>query len=305
MKVLVSDPIAKAGVELLKKNGFTVVEKSKLSEDELMKEIADADAIVVRSGTKVTAKVIAAAKQLKVIGRAGAGLDNVDRDAAKQKGIEVVNTPYGNTISAAEHTVAMMLSLCRRIPHAQHSLRKGEWERSKFKGIELCGKTIGIIGLGNIGQVVAKLLSGFDVSLIAFDPFAQEEKFKELNVKKVELQELLKQADFITVHVPMNEKTKNMLSKKEFAEMKPSARVVNVARGGIIDENALYEALKSGKLAGAALDVFEKEPPVFTEILKLDNVVSTPHLGAATKEAQDRCGVQIAEKVVGILKKHS
>lgn len=302
-KVLVSDKIADAGIEILKNAGFEVAEKTELSEDELLKEVKDSDALIVRSGTKVTKNVIDAMQQMKVIGRAGTGLDNVDVEAAKAGGIEVMNTPCANSISAAEHTVAMMLSLCRHIHHAHISLEAGKWERSKFKGTELTGKTIGIIGLGNVGQNVAKMLKGFDVKILAHDPFAADEKFGEVNAEKTDLDNLVKNSDFITVHVKLTSETRNLLGEKQFAEAKDSVNIINTARGGVIDEKALYKALKSGKVAGAALDVFEKEPPEFREILNLENVVSTPHIGALTKEAQMRCGIQIAEKVVEKLKK--
>lgn len=301
MKILITDKLAQEGVEKLKQAGFEVEEDFESKDSALAEKIKGFDALIVRSGTKVTREIIEAADPLKVIGRAGAGLDNIDVKAAEAKGIRVVNSPEGNTISAAEHTIAMILALCRHIPQSYQSLAGQEWNRHKFKGIELFQKTLGIIGLGKIGSEVAKRMKAFEMRLIAFDPLASDEAFKKLGVEKVDLDTLLKESDFITVHVPKNPETIGLLGAKEFAKMKNGVRIINVARGGIVDEKALYNALQSGKVAGAALDVYEKEPPEFWDLLKLENVVHTPHLGASTIEAQRRCGIQIAEKVIAIL----
>ncbi len=305
MKILITDKLATEGVEKLKNAGFEVEEDLETKGAELAKKMSEEkfDALIVRSGTKVTKEIIDAAQGLKVIGRAGAGLDNIDLEAAKARGITVLNSPGGNTISAAEHTMAMMLALCRNIPQCYEGLAKREWNRKKYKGVELYHKTLGIIGLGRIGQEVAKRAKAFEMRVIASDPFALSEVFKELGVEKVEPETLFKESDFVTVHVPKNEKTTNLIGKKEFEQMKEGVRIINVARGGIINEKALLEALQSGKVAGAALDVYEKEPPEFWDLLKLENVVHTSHLGALTKEAQTRCGTEIADKVIAELGK--
>ncbi len=298
MKVLVSDKLAPEGLAILKKEkGIQVDVKTGLTPGELRKIIKDYDGLIVRSGTKVTREVIASAQRLKIIGRAGVGLDNVDVEAASRKGIVVMNTPGGNTISTAEHTLSMILALSRNIPEAYLSLRAERWERKKFMGVEIYGKTLGVIGLGRIGAEVAKRAMGFGMKVLAFDPYLSLDKVKTLNIESVDLKELLKRADYITVHTPLTTETKHLISDKEIALMKDGVRIINCARGGIVDEQALVKALKSGKIAGCALDVFEQEPPGKNELLKLDNVVVTPHLGASTEEAQVNVAIDIARQI--------
>jgi D-3-phosphoglycerate dehydrogenase len=302
MKVLVSDNISPKGVNILKKAGLEVDVLTGLSPEELKKEIGKYDALIVRSATKVTADIISAAKKLKVIGRAGSGLDNVDKTAATKQGIVVMNTPGGNTITTAEHTISLLLSMARQIPQATASMKQGKWEKKKFFGVEVYNKTLGIIGLGNIGAHVAKMAQGMGMIVITYDPFLSEEKAKALGVKAVGLDELIKKADFITVHTPLTKETKGLINAKRIAMMKKGVRLINSARGGIIDENALCDALKSGHVAAAALDVFEKEPPVDCKLIELDNVIVTPHLGAATEEAQENVAIAVAEQIADFLK---
>ncbi len=298
LKVLISDSLSKEAVDILEKEKeFKVDVNTKLTPEELKKVIKEYDALVVRSGTKVTRDVIEAADRLKIIGRAGVGLDNVDVDAASKKGIIVVNTPGGNTISTAEHTFSMMLALSRNIPQADYSTKKGEWERKKFMGVELYGKVLGIAGLGRIGTEVAKRALSFEMRVLAFDPYLSTEKAKELGIESVDLKTLLKEADYITVHTPLTDETKHMISDKEFGLMKKGVRIINCARGGIVDEAALVKAIEAGKVAGAALDVYEEEPPKDSKLLKLDKVVLTPHLGASTEEAQVNVAIDIANTV--------
>ncbi|MBN1913279.1 MAG: phosphoglycerate dehydrogenase [Candidatus Omnitrophica bacterium] len=299
VKILISDPLSEEGLKLLEKEGdFQVDVKTGLKPDALKEEIKDYDALIIRSATKVTADVIAAAAKLKVIGRAGVGLDNVDLEAATQKGIIVMNTPAGNTISTAEHTVSMILSLSRNIPQANSSTRQGEWKRSKFMGVEVYNKVLGIVGLGRIGLEVAKRCLSFGMKILAYDPFLSREVAEGLGIEIVELKELFSRSDYISVHTPLTEETKHMISTKEIALMKKGVRLVNCARGGIVDETALAQAIKEGKVLGAAIDVFEKEPPApDNELLKLDNVIVTCHLGASTEEAQVNVSVEIAECV--------
>ncbi|MGA2774519.1 MAG: phosphoglycerate dehydrogenase [Candidatus Omnitrophota bacterium] len=298
-KILVSDPLSEEGLKILKEvKEFQVDVKTDLKPDSLKEAIRDYDALVVRSATKVTKEIIAEAGKLKVIGRAGVGLDNVDLEAATTKGIIVMNTPGGNTISTAEHTMSMILSLSRNIPQANSSTKKGEWKRSKFMGVELYGKTLGIAGFGRIGSEVAKRALSFGMRVLAFDPFLSREVAQAIGVEVVELKDILESADYITVHTPLTEETKHMISKKEFAAMKKGVRIVNCARGGIIDEVALIAAIKEGKVAGAALDVFEQEPvSPENELLKLENVIVAPHLGASTEEAQVNVAIEVAEIV--------
>jgi len=303
MKILISDKLAQEGVEILKAvKEFQVDCKFGIKADELKSVIKDYDALIVRSGTTVTADIIEAAERLRVIGRAGVGLDNVDLKAATRKGIVAMNTPAGNTTSTAEHTMSMILGLSRNIPQACASLKAGKWERSKFEGVELYGKTLGIIGLGRIGATVARMAKGFGMKILAYDPFLSMEVANKVGVEVVELEALIKTSDYITVHIPKSSETKNLISEKEFAMMKDGVRVVNCARGGIIDEAALVQALKNGKLAGCALDVFENEPPPpDSPLLKFDNCVVTPHLGASTSEAQINVAIEIAESVKNAL----
>ncbi len=301
MKVLVSDSIAEEGIRILKREAEVDV-LTKLSKEELIKVIKNYDALVVRSATQVTREVIEAGDRLKVIGRAGVGVDNIDVDAATEKGIIVLNAPEGNTIAAAEHTIGMILALARNIPQANASLKAKKWEKSKFLGVEIYDKVLGIIGLGRIGSEVAKRCQAFGMRILAYDPYISEEKAKALGVKLTTLDEILKNADFITIHTPLTKETQNLIGAKEFEKMKKGVRIINCARGGIIDEEALYSALKSGKVAGAALDVFAKEPPLDSPLLTLDNVIVTPHLGASTAEAQINVAISVAEQVLNALK---
>ena len=299
MRILVSDSMSEDGLKILKDiKEFQVDVKTDLKPEALKEIIKDYDALLVRSATKVTKEIIDAAVKLKVIGRAGVGLDNVDLEAATQKGVIVMNTPGGNTISTAEHTVSMILALSRNIPQANASTKKGEWKRSKFMGVELYNKTLGIVGLGRIGKEVAKRALSFGMKVLAYDPFLSREAAQGLGIEVAELKELLERADYITVHTPLTEETKHMISTEEFALMKKGVRVINCARGGIIDEGALINAVKEGKVAGAALDVFEKEPlSPESEFLKLDNVITTCHLGASTEEAQVNVAIEVSEIV--------
>ena len=299
MKILVSDPLSEEGLKILRDvKEFQVEVKTDLKSEALKEVIKDYDALIVRSATKVTKDIINAAQKLKVIGRAGVGLDNVDLEAATQKGIIVMNTPAGNTISTAEHTMSMILALSRNIPQANASTKKGEWKRSKFMGVELYNKALGIVGLGRIGTEVAKRALSFGMKVLAYDPFLSREVAESLGVEIAELKDLLGRSDYITVHTPLTEETKHIISNKEFGLMKTGVRIINCARGGIIDEAALLNALKEGKVAAAALDVFEKEPLLpDSELLKLDNLITTPHLGASTEEAQVNVAIEVAEIV--------
>jgi D-3-phosphoglycerate dehydrogenase len=299
-RVLVSDPLAEEGLAILKE-ACTVDVKTDLKEDELCGVIKDYDALIVRSGTQVTARVIAAGKHLKFIGRAGVGVDNVDVDAATKQGVIVANAPEGNTLAATEHTMAMMLSLARNIPQATASLKKKEWKRSKFMGVELNEKTLGIVGFGRIGREVAKRAIAMEMKCVAYDPFISKERAAQLGVKVMTLEDLFTVADVITVHTPLIKETKHVINAKSIATMKDGVRIINCARGGIIDEKALYDAIQSGKVAGAALDVFEEEPPLESPLLTLDKVIVTPHLGASTVEAQKNVAIQVAKQCVEVL----
>lgn len=301
MKVLVSDNISPKGVEILKKAGLTVDVKTGMKPEELKACIGDYNGLIIRSATKVTAEIIEAATNLKVIGRAGSGLDNVDKNAASKKGIVVMNTPGGNTVTTAEHSMAMLFSTARLIPQATASMKAGKWEKKKFMGVELFNKTLGIMGLGNIGGQVAKKALGLEMNVIAYDPFLSEEKAKTMGIRKVSMEDLFSEADFITIHTPMTPETKGVINSKSIATMKNGVRIINCARGGIINEQDLYEALKSGKVACAALDVFEKEPPENNPLLTLDNVICTPHLGASTEEAQENVALAVAEQIADYL----
>jgi D-3-phosphoglycerate dehydrogenase len=301
MKVLVSDNISPKCIEILKNAGLEVDIKVGMKPEELRACIGDYQGLIIRSATKVTSEIIDAATSLKVIGRAGSGLDNVDRTAATKKGIVVMNTPGGNTITTAEHTIALMVSLARQVPQATMSMKAGKWEKKKFMGIELFNKTLGIVGIGNIGSQVAKRMQAFAMNVIAYDPFLSEDKAKAMGVEKVDLRELFRRSDFITVHTPLTAETKNLIDRETFAVMKPGVRIINCARGGIISEKDLYDALVEGKVGGAALDVFEKEPPENNPLLTLDTVIATPHLGASTREAQENVAVAVAEQVVDYL----
>jgi len=302
MKILVSDPVSQAGIEVLQKH-FPVDVKLKLPAEELAAIIGEYDALVVRSETKVTKEIIAKADKLKVIGRAGVGVDNIDVEAATNRGIIVLNAPEGNTIAATEHTVAMLLAMARQIPQAYQSMKQGKWERSKFMGVELRGKTLGIIGLGRIGTGVAQRALAMEMKIIAYDPFLSAERAASLGITLMEVKDVIAQADFITLHSPLTKETKNLLDKEAFETMKPSVRIVNCARGGIINEQALFEALVSGKVAAAAVDVFEKEPlPADSPLASAPNLIITPHLGASTQEAQINVAVDVAEGVITALR---
>jgi len=302
LKVLVSDNISPEGKAILEKaKGIKADVRTKVPADELKTIIKDYQGLIVRSATKVTAEVIALAKNLKVIGRAGTGVDNIDLPAASKRGIVVMNTPGGNTLSAAEHTLSLILALARHIPQATASIKAGRWEKDCFMGTELSDRTLGIIGLGNIGAVVASHAEALGMKVIGYDPYLSPEAAAKKKVELVSLDELWARSDFITLHTPLTASTRNLLNASSFAKMKDSVRIVNCARGGIIDETALYEAIVSGKVGGAALDVFEKEPPGKNPLLELDQVICTPHLGASTTQAQAKVSVAIAEQVVDYL----
>ncbi|MEJ2314822.1 MAG: phosphoglycerate dehydrogenase [Nitrospirota bacterium] len=301
MKVLVSDNLSEKGVSILKKAGLHVDVKTGMSPEELKGVIGEYNGIVIRSATKLTADILDAAENLKVIGRAGSGLDNVDKAAASKKGIVVMNTPGGNTITTAEHTVSLMLSLARRIPQATASMKEGKWEKKKFTGVELFNKTLGVVGIGAIGSEVAKRARGLEMNVIAYDPFLSDEKARAIGVEKVSLEELFRRSDFITFHTPLTQETRNIVNRESIKLMKDGVRIINCSRGGIVNEADLYEALESGKVAGAALDVFEKEPPEDFTLARHPNVICTPHLGAATGEAQENVAVAVAEQIVDYL----
>ncbi len=304
MKVLISDALSEHGVKILQSSGLDVEVNTKLSNEELQDQIAKYNALVIRSATKVNAKVIEAAKNLKVVGRAGSGVDNVDLGAATKSGIVVMNTPGGNTITTAEHAFAMMVSLARKIPQATASMKDGKWEKAKFMGMELQNKVLGIVGLGQIGSYLVKLAQGASMKVIAHDPYLAEDRAREMGVELVDLQGLYRSADVISLHTTMTDETRHLIGAKAIGQMKDSVRIVNCARGGLVDEDALVEALKAGKVAGAAFDVFEKEPCAPDHpLLGFDNVILTPHIGASTTEAQESVAISIAEQVVEYLTK--
>lgn len=299
LKILISDSLSTQGVELLQKAGFTVVVKSKMPKDELLKEIKDADGLIVRSGTKVTAELIEAAPNLKIVGRAGSGLDNVDTPAATKRGIVVMNTPGGNTVTTAEHTMSMICAMSRRIPQATASVKAGKWEKDKFMGVELYNKVLGIVGVGQIGSHLTKMAQGIGMRVIAYDPYLAAERAEKMGVTMMALADLFKSADIISVHTPLTPETKGIINAQAIATMKPGVMIVNCARGGIINEADLVDALKSKKVAAAAFDVFEEEPvKADNPLLALDNFICTPHIGAQTTEAQENVAVGIAEQVV-------
>jgi D-3-phosphoglycerate dehydrogenase len=302
-KVLVSDKLSKTAVQIFKDNDVEVdylpdVGKDK---DKLYEIIGQYDGLAIRSATKVTEKIISAAKNLKVIGRAGIGVDNVDIPAATKKGIIVMNTPFGNSITTAEHAIAMMFALARQLPEADASTKASKWEKNRFMGVEVTNKVLGIIGAGNIGSIVADRAQGLKMKVIAFDPFLTPERAQNIGVEKVELDELFKRADFITLHTPLIDATRNIINADAIAKMKPGVRIINCARGGLVDEAALYEALKSGKVAGAAFDVFVEEPAQNNPLFELPNFIATPHLGASTTEAQENVALQVAEQISAYL----
>lgn len=304
-KVLISDKLAQEGIEILKRVADVDVNTG-LAEDKLCEIIGDYDALVVRSGTQVTANVLKAARKLQIIGRAGVGVDNVDVPVATERGVIVVNSPGGNTIAAAEHTVALLLALARNVPQAYASMRAKEWNRSKFTGNEVYKKTLGVLGLGKIGQEVAKRCQSFGMKVIAYDPFISAEAANAAGVELVEFADCLKRSDYLTLHLPKNKETLGLIGAKEFAMMKDGVRIINVARGGIICDDALIAAVKSGKCGGAAIDVFEKEPPDFaSELFDLPSVITTPHLGASTEEAQTNVAIDVAEQIVDVFEGRS
>ncbi|WP_415405064.1 phosphoglycerate dehydrogenase [Tateyamaria sp. SN3-11] len=302
-KVLISDKLSPAAVQIFRDRGIEVDFEPDLGKDKdkLAEVIGQYDGLAIRSATRVTPTILKNAKNLKVIGRAGIGTDNIDKDAASKKGVIVMNTPFGNMITTAEHAIAMMFAVARQIPEASTSTHAGKWEKSKFMGTELTGKTLGVIGAGNIGGIVCDRARGLKMKVLAFDPFLGQEKADQMGVEKVELEDLIKRADFITLHVPKTEQTANMITAERIAMMKPGVRIINCARGGLVDEAALAEALKSGHVAGAAFDVFAEEPAKENALFNLPNVVVTPHLGAATTEAQENVALQVAEQMANYL----
>ena len=298
-KVLISDALSPAAIQIFKDRGIEVDFQPALGKDKekLASAVGNYDGLAIRSATKVTAKIVEQAKNLKVIGRAGIGVDNVDIPAATARGIIVMNTPFGNSITTAEHAISLMLALARQIPEADASTRAGKWEKNKFMGVEIFGKTLGVIGCGNIGSIVADRALGLKMKVIAYDPFLSADRANDLGVEKVELDDLFKRADFITLHAPLTDKTRNVVNADAIKAMKKGVRIINCARGGLVDEAALYEALKNGHVAGAAFDVFVTEPATENPLFGLPNVVCTPHLGASTSEAQENVALQIAEQM--------
>jgi D-3-phosphoglycerate dehydrogenase len=303
MKILVSDSLSEKGVAIFKKaKGIEVEVKTGLPPEELKAIIKDYDGLVIRSATKVTQEIIEAAEKLKVVGRAGIGLDNVDIPAASKRGIVVMNTPEGNTITTAEHTISLLLAMARKIPQATASLKAQKWEKKKFQGHELFNKTLGIIGMGKIGSIVADRAKGLKMQVIAFDPFIKPEVLLKQGIESVTLEDLYQRAHFISIHTPKTKDTLGLINAQAIEQMQPGVMIVNCSRGGIVDEKALYDGLVSGKVGGAALDVFETEPPGENPLLTLDNFICTPHLGASTEEAQEKVAVSVAEQMVDFLK---
>jgi D-3-phosphoglycerate dehydrogenase len=302
MKVLVSDTLSEIGIKMFQDTpGLEVDVNTDLTHEELRGIIGEYDALVIRSATRVTADIIEEAHNLKIIGRAGIGLDNIDIPSASKKGIVVINTPEGNIITAAEHTMAMLMALSRNIPQATASLKQGKWEKKKFQGWEIFNKTLGVIGIGRIGRLVAEQAKGLKMKVIAYDPYIKPESIEKLDIEPVTFDELLQKSNYITIHAPITGETSNMINKKTIAKMKKGAMLINCARGEIVNEDDLYEALKSGHLAGAALDVFSKEPPGKTKLISLPNFICTPHLGASTIEAQDKVAKDVAEQIISYL----
>jgi len=300
MKILVADSIAEEGLQSLRSYAQVDI-KTKLEPEQLKAIIVDYDALIVRSQTKVRAEIIESGKKLKVIGRAGVGTDNIDVDAATKNGIVVVNAPTGNTVAAAEHTIALMLALARNVPQANSRLKSGKWQREEMIGSELRNKTLGIIGLGNVGSEVAKRAQAFEMHVVAHDPFVSKDYARNLKADLVSLDQLLKESDFITLHVPLTAATKNLIGTKELGKLKPTTRIINCARGGLINEEAIVKAIKTGKIAGAAFDVFDKEPVTDSPLFKEDKIIVTPHLGASTVEAQTGVAKDVAAEVLAVL----
>ena len=302
MKVLISDPLSEKGIDIFRETpGIDVDVKTGLEPDELKQIIHQYDGLAIRSATKVTADIISVATNLKVIGRAGIGLDNVDIPAASQRGIVVMNTPEGNTITTAEHTIAMIMALSRNIPQATASLKEGRWDKKKLKGREIFNKTLGLVGVGHIGSIVADRAKGLKMRVIVYDPYIKAETVERLDLEPVSFDELLRRADFITIHTPKTDETTNLFNRESIVKMKKGAALINCARGGIVNEEDLYDALKSGHLSGAACDVFIQEPPGKIRAMDLPNFICTPHLGASTEEAQDNVAVDVAEQIVNYL----
>jgi len=305
VKVLVSDPIAEEGIAILRQH-VAVDVRTGLRADELAGIIGEYDGLVVRSETKVTAPILEAATRLQVVGRAGVGVDNIDVEAATRRGVVVLNAPAGNTVTTAEHTIAMMFALARNLPQAYSSLKAGQWQRSKFVGTELRNKVLGIVGLGRVGTEVARRVQGLEMRVLAYDPYVSLEHARSVGAEVSDLERVLREADFLTVHTPLTDETKALVGTRELAMMKPTARVVNCARGGIIDEDALCAAVAEGRIAGAALDVFRQEPlPGDSALLKSDRIVVTPHLGASTEEAQVQVAIDVADQVLAVLRGQS
>jgi D-3-phosphoglycerate dehydrogenase / 2-oxoglutarate reductase len=296
-RVLISDKLSPAAVQIFRDRGVETDVKAGLDKEELAAVIGDYDGLAIRSATKVTAKLLDRAKRLKVVGRAGIGVDNVDIPAATARGVIVMNTPFGNSITTAEHAITLMLALARQIPAADASTQAGKWEKNRFMGVEITGKTLGVVGCGNIGSIVADRAHGLRMKVVAYDPFLSPERAIDLGVEKVELDELLRRADFITLHTPLTDKTRNIIDARAMTLMRPGVRIVNCARGGLVDEKALRAALDSGHVAGAAFDVFIEEPALANPLFGHPNVVCTPHLGAATTEAQENVALQVAEQM--------
>ncbi len=296
-KVLIADKLSPAAVAIFKERGVDADVKTGLSKEELIKIVDQYDGIAIRSATKLTADVLKAAKKLKVVGRAGIGVDNVDIPAATAAGVIVMNTPFGNSITTAEHAISLMLALARELPAANASTQAGKWEKNRFMGVEITGKVLGLIGAGNIGSIVADRAKGLKMRVVAYDPYLSQERANDLGIEKVELNDLLARADFITLHVPMTPETKNILSADALAKTKKGVRIINCARGGLVDENALKAAIDNGHVAGAALDVFETEPAKENILFGNEKVVATPHLGASTTEAQENVALQVAEQI--------
>src|SRR5271165_3101286 len=296
-RVLISDKLSPAAVQIFIDRGVDVAVKPGLDKDQLADMIGEFDGLAIRSATKVTAKLLDRAKALKVVGRAGIGVDNVDLAAATAKGVIVMNTPFGNSITTAEHAISLMLALARQIPAADASTQSGKWEKNRFMGVELTGKTLGVIGCGNIGSIAASRAIGLRMRVVAYDPFLNAERAAEIGVEKVELAELLARADFITLHTPLTAQTRNILSTENLAKTKKGVRIINCARGGLVDEAALRAALESGHVAGAAFDVFAEEPATANPLFGHPNFIATPHLGASTNEAQENVALQVAEQM--------
>ncbi len=302
-KVLVSDKLSDAAVQVFKYRGIDVTFDPSLGKDKdrLLDAIKEFDGLAIRSATKVTDKLLNVASNLKVVGRAGIGVDNVDIPAASKKGVIVMNTPFGNSITTAEHAIAMMFAVARQIPEANESTHAGKWEKSRFMGVELSGKTLGVVGAGNIGSIVCDRAHGLKMKVIAYDPFLSEERADKMGVEKVEFDDILARSDFITFHVPLTDKTRNIMSASAISKLKPGVRIINCARGGLVDEDALAQALMEGRVAGAAFDVFAVEPATESPLFHLPNVVVTPHLGASTTEAQENVALQVAEQMADYL----